>query len=138
MLLGRLQLLCFSRPCSATGMDVARKVVILARECGLQIGLEDLEVSSLVPEELAALSTPQEYMDQLHKVSVNAYFIQPDCGLEMGLVCLEVFNLAPQGLAALASPQEYMEQLHKLGGSMSLRSTCCSMQTACYQLCATA
>lgn len=46
-------------------MDVARKVVILARECGLQIGLEDLEVSTLVPQDLAALATPQEYMEQL-------------------------------------------------------------------------
>lgn len=53
-----------------TGMDVARKVVILARECGLQLGVEDLSVSTLVPEELAALATPQEYMEQLHKVGL--------------------------------------------------------------------
>lgn len=54
-------------------MDVARKVVILARECGLQIGLEDLEVSSLVPQELAKLETPQQYMEQLHKVGLHLY-----------------------------------------------------------------
>uniref|UniRef100_A0A383VBT6 Homoserine dehydrogenase n=1 Tax=Tetradesmus obliquus TaxID=3088 RepID=A0A383VBT6_TETOB len=48
-----------------SGMDVARKVVILARECGLQLGLEDLQVASLVPPQLAALSTPAEYMAAL-------------------------------------------------------------------------
>ncbi len=37
------------------GIDVARKVVILAREFGMQISMEDVEVESLVPPELAAL-----------------------------------------------------------------------------------
>ena len=38
-----------------SGMDVARKAVILGREIGLGVGLEDLEVESLVPEALARL-----------------------------------------------------------------------------------
>jgi len=39
-----------------SGTDVARKLVILAREAGLAISLDDVDVQSLVPASLAALS----------------------------------------------------------------------------------
>lgn len=38
-----------------SGLDVARKLVILARECGLHIGLEDVRLESLVPEHLRSV-----------------------------------------------------------------------------------
>ncbi|KIZ04254.1 bifunctional aspartokinase/homoserine dehydrogenase 1 [Monoraphidium neglectum] len=48
-----------------SGMDVARKVVILARACGLSTELEDLRVESLVPEPLQALPGADEFMARL-------------------------------------------------------------------------
>lgn len=47
------------------GMDVARKVTILARECGVDVELEDVSVQSLVPEALRGCSTADEYMTRL-------------------------------------------------------------------------
>lgn len=52
----------------AAGADVARKVVILARECGLQLSLSELQVSSLVPQPLAAVASVEDFMQQLPQV----------------------------------------------------------------------
>jgi|LauGreSBDMM110SN_4_FD.fasta_scaffold76280_2 aspartokinase/homoserine dehydrogenase 1 len=52
-----------------TGQDVARKVTILARECGLQAEISDLEVESLVPVALSTLATGDEYLRNLPKVT---------------------------------------------------------------------
>jgi len=47
-----------------SGMDVARKAVILAREAGLPLELADLEVENLVPDVLADTSV-EEFLEQL-------------------------------------------------------------------------
>ncbi len=47
-----------------SGMDVARKAVILAREAGLTMGLADLEIENLVPGALADASV-EEFLDGL-------------------------------------------------------------------------
>ena len=47
-----------------SGMDVARKAVILAREAGLDLELDDIEVQSLVPADLAAASV-DEFLERL-------------------------------------------------------------------------
>jgi len=39
-----------------SGMDVARKLVILGREAGLELGIDDIEVATLVPADLQAVS----------------------------------------------------------------------------------
>nr|ACL54105.1 unknown [Zea mays] len=48
-----------------SGTDVARKVIILARESGLRLELSDIPVKSLVPETLAACSSADEFMQKL-------------------------------------------------------------------------
>ncbi|KDD74615.1 homoserine dehydrogenase, partial [Helicosporidium sp. ATCC 50920] len=49
------------------GQDVARKVVILARECGIDLELSDVDLVSLVPEPLrdASAVSPEEFMRRL-------------------------------------------------------------------------
>lgn len=39
-----------------SGLDVARKLVILAREIGIKLNVEDIEIENLVPKELQKLS----------------------------------------------------------------------------------
>eukprot|EP00271_Cylindrocystis_brebissonii_P004896 TRINITY_DN16821_c0_g1_i1.p1 TRINITY_DN16821_c0_g1~~TRINITY_DN16821_c0_g1_i1.p1 ORF type:complete len:958 (-),score=174.47 TRINITY_DN16821_c0_g1_i1:780-3653(-) len=48
-----------------SGMDVARKVIILAREMGLPLELSDIPVESLVPAALQSLSSADEFMARL-------------------------------------------------------------------------
>ncbi len=48
-----------------SGMDVARKLVILAREMGVEIELGDVEVESLVPPDAADASSPEEFLERL-------------------------------------------------------------------------
>jgi aspartokinase/homoserine dehydrogenase 1 len=50
-----------------SGMDVARKLVILGREMGLRLSLEDVRVESLVPETSIACSA-DEFLDRLGDV----------------------------------------------------------------------
>ena len=61
-----------------SGMDVARKLVILGREAGLEIGVEDLVVESLVPDALVDVSVDEflsglaDYDDAIHDRFQNA------------------------------------------------------------------
>jgi aspartokinase/homoserine dehydrogenase 1 len=48
-----------------SGKDVARKLIILAREMGLPLELEQIQVQSLVPAELQGVTTANEFLDKL-------------------------------------------------------------------------
>lgn len=50
-----------------SGQDVARKLVILAREAGWALSLEDVEVESLVPKELESLDK-EMFFKRLHEM----------------------------------------------------------------------
>jgi aspartokinase/homoserine dehydrogenase 1 len=49
------------------GMDVARKVLILSREAGLPMELEDIQVENLVPEDCKGDSTIDEFFKKLSR-----------------------------------------------------------------------
>jgi aspartokinase/homoserine dehydrogenase 1 len=48
-----------------SGTDVARKLVILAREMGVALELSDVEVESLVPAHAESASSPEEFLSRL-------------------------------------------------------------------------
>jgi len=48
-----------------SGLDVARKVLIIAREVGLNLALEDIELQSVISEELSQIDDADEFMRQL-------------------------------------------------------------------------
>ncbi|CAL5328533.1 unnamed protein product [Camellia sinensis] len=48
-----------------SGTDVARKVIILARESGLKLELSDIPIQSLVPEPLRGIASAEEFLQQL-------------------------------------------------------------------------
>lgn len=48
-----------------SGLDVARKALILARSIGMRTDLDDIGIESLVPEALASVSV-EEFLDEIH------------------------------------------------------------------------
>lgn len=50
------------------GLDVARKVLIIARETGMKINLSDIKVESVLPIEYEQLPSTAEFMQRLHEI----------------------------------------------------------------------
>src|SRR5690606_3264882 len=48
-----------------SGMDVARKVLILGREMGLEKNITDVVIQNLVPKQLQNISSVEEFMQKL-------------------------------------------------------------------------
>jgi aspartokinase/homoserine dehydrogenase 1 len=52
-----------------SGLDVARKVLIIAREAGLNLELEDIQLDSILSDELLAIEDGNEFMQQLPSIN---------------------------------------------------------------------
>ena len=52
------------------GTDVARKMIILGRECGLAVEMQSVKVQSLVPPQLAEAQSADDFMAQLPQVGM--------------------------------------------------------------------
>ncbi|RAL50348.1 hypothetical protein DM860_008022 [Cuscuta australis] len=91
-----------------SGTDVARKVIILARECGLELELSDVSVKNLVPQPLRAIASAEEFMQQLPQFDedlanqrqeaeavgeVLRYVGVVDVGLQEGTVKLQRYKM---------------------------------------------
>lgn len=57
-----------------SGMDVARKLLILAREIGIQAHLEDVEVENLTPEPCRGITSVEEFFQRLPEF--DGYFLE--------------------------------------------------------------
>ncbi|MBL6990215.1 MAG: bifunctional aspartate kinase/homoserine dehydrogenase I [Bacteriovoracaceae bacterium] len=54
-----------------SGLDVTRKIVILAREMGLDVKVEDIPTENLVPSELASIEDIDEFLEALKEYDVD-------------------------------------------------------------------
>ena len=61
-------------------MDVARKAVILARQCGMDAELGDVALESLVPASLRDVASADEFLRRLPEARAQAQLNQ-DLGL---------------------------------------------------------
>jgi aspartokinase/homoserine dehydrogenase 1 len=82
-----------------SGMDVARKLIILARELGLQLELDEIEIESLVPPELESGSS-EDFLEGLSS-SDDAMLKRYEAAQDAGEVLRYVGSLSRDGKATV-------------------------------------
>ncbi|KAL3159243.1 hypothetical protein ABBQ32_011213 [Trebouxia sp. C0010 RCD-2024] len=90
------------------GTDVARKMVILGRECGLAIEMQQVTVESLVPPQLADAKSAEDFMHQLPQVL-------PTQSSDVVLVFVTLYKLALSSTGQIlyqpSQPTKFMQLL---------------------------
>src|SRR5215212_5860051 len=82
-----------------SGLDVARKALILARTIGRQVNLEEIAVENLVPESLQAVGVPQ-FMDRVADQDVEMAARSASASAE-GKTLKYVAQVRPEGRIAV-------------------------------------
>lgn len=77
------------------GNDVARKLLILAREIGYETNIEDVEINSLIPEQLQGINSWEEFENEFQ--TLDAYYSELKSSLSAGEVLRYVGSLYPDG-----------------------------------------
>ena len=83
-----------------SGMDVARKLIILGREMGLTLEMSDVEVTGLVPPALVGVSV-EEFMDRLPDFDADMAAVL-DTAKQRGQVLRYVGRIDADGKATVA------------------------------------
>ncbi|MBI3483101.1 MAG: bifunctional aspartate kinase/homoserine dehydrogenase I [Bacteroidetes bacterium] len=99
-----------------SGMDVARKLLILAREAGTSLELSDIEVENLVPENCRGEMTAQDFIDRLE--DHNAYFENLRSSAELANEKLRYRAILKDGIASVKLESVKCDHpFHSLSGS---------------------
>lgn len=70
-------------------MDVARKAVILARQCGVAVELSDVALESLTPAALRDIASPDDFLARLPEVHKKAVLKRADAILHRSSLFLQ-------------------------------------------------
>ncbi len=95
-----------------SGTDVARKLVILAREAGASLSLQDVEIESLVPAPLRDVSR-DEFLNRLHELDAPMLArLEAARAQQRGLRYLAQLDSEGRARVGLAMPEPGHASLH--------------------------
>ena len=103
-----------------SGQDVGRKLLILARELGLQLNLEEVEIESLVPSYLNGNTTIQEFNKRKKELNKPFESLKEKAGHNKVLRYVAELKVADRSLEVKLIEEDKNSAIGRLKGSNSL------------------